>query len=194
MGYTTDFEGRFELDRPLSPELQSFLTRFSKTRRMARNLPPNYGVEGEFYIDGGGPHGQDHEDNIIDCNEPPSTQPGLWCQWIPSEDGMYIQWDGGEKFYHYTEWLQYIITNFLVPHNHVLNGQVKWSGEGINDIGILEVKDNQIIVHSGVISLTEDIDVQAKANELLSMLSVYEFSMKDRERFINRLKEMLEGK
>mgnify|MGYP000691612867 CR=1 FL=1 len=37
MGYTTDFEGTFALDRPLSPEHAAYLRAFSHTRRMARS-------------------------------------------------------------------------------------------------------------------------------------------------------------
>jgi hypothetical protein len=153
MGYTTDFEGRFNLNKELSDELDSYLTRFSETRRMARNLPEEYGVEGEFYVDGGGFCGQDHEPSVIDHNTPPSTQPGLWCQWVPTQDKMGIEWDGGEKFYDYTKWLKYIIDNFLEPKGYVLNGQVVWSGEEVTDVGVLEIKDNKVIEHHGVVSI-----------------------------------------
>jgi hypothetical protein len=47
---------------------------------------------------------QGHDLSIIDHNYPPENQPGLWCQWIPNEDGTAICWDGGEKFYNSIEW------------------------------------------------------------------------------------------
>jgi hypothetical protein len=149
MGYTTDFNGKFALNKPLDDDLYNFLIKFSETRRMARNVDPKYGVEGEFYVDGKGGFGQAHEDNIIDNNRPPKTQPGLWCQWVPTEDKMFITWDGGEKFYQYIEWLLYIIENFLAPKDYVLNGEVEYEGESRDDFGKIVVKDNEVSVLYG---------------------------------------------
>ena len=70
--------------------------------------------------------------------------PSFWCQWVPHEDGEYIVWDGEEKFYAYEEWLVYIIDNLLTPKGYVLNGDVKWQGEDMDDRGILTVKDNVV--------------------------------------------------
>lgn len=150
MGYSTDFDGRFNLNKELDEDLYNYLIKFSETRRMARNLPSEYGTEGEFYVDGDGHAGQAREDNIIDYNKPPVTQPGLWCQWVPTDDRKGIEWDGNEKFYEYTKWLKYIINNLLEPKGYILNGSVRWSGEDMYDIGTLEVKDNVVIEHSGV--------------------------------------------
>ena len=144
MGYTTDFSGQFNLNKKLDPEMHQYLVKFSETRRMKRNLPPCYGIEGEHYVDGSGPFGQGREDNIVEYNQPPRTQPGLWCQWRPSQDGKSIVWDGGEKFYHYIEWLQYIISNYLSPKGYVLNGEVEWQGESEDDTGVIVVKHNEI--------------------------------------------------
>ena len=144
MGYTTDFKGGFEINKPLREELKNYLTKFSETRRMKRKLDDKFGVEGEFYVDGGGYAGQDRESNIIDYNSPPKTQPGLWCQWIPNEDGTEIVWDGGEKFYEYVAWLEYIIKNFLEPEGYVLNGEVHFQGEYYNDNGVIVVTDNKV--------------------------------------------------
>lgn len=36
--------------------------------------------------------------------------PGIWCQWIINSNGRLL-WNGGEKFHHYIEWLQYLIDN-----------------------------------------------------------------------------------
>lgn len=144
MGYTTDFAGEFKLNRQLDTETANYLRKFAETRRMKRKLPLEYGVEGEFYVDGTGYAGQGHEDNVIDHNSPPSTQPGLWCQWIPNEDGTAIVWDGGEKFYDYVEWIEYIIKNFLAPKGYVLNGDVQWQGEDAGDVGVISIKDNVV--------------------------------------------------
>lgn len=148
MGYTTDFEGRFLLNKKLDDQTYEFLKKFNQTRRMKRNVSPEYGVEGEFYVDGGGFMGQADENNVIDHNTPPRTQPGLWCQWMPSEDKKGIEWDGGEKFYRYIEWLGYLITKILAPKGYVLNGRVRWQGADPSDTGVIIIKDNKIRTES----------------------------------------------
>jgi hypothetical protein len=147
MGYTTEFKGRFLLNKPLDKELQSYLLQFAQTRRMARDTsqlyqdPDNhkdYGIEGEFYVGGLGIMGQGDDESVIDHNRPPSTQPGLWCQWVPSKDGTGIEWDGNEKFYHYVEWMKYILKNFLIPKGYDISGKVHYQGEESSDHGVLD--------------------------------------------------------
>lgn len=147
MGYTTDFKGILKLDHKLDVETHAFLKKLANTRRMKRKLPSTFGVEGEFYVDGGGMMGQDHDESVIDYNSPPSTQPGLWCQWVPTEDGTGIEWDGGEKFYNYVEWLEYIISKVLAPKNYKLSGKISWRGEDFDDRGTITVKDNAITIN-----------------------------------------------
>ena len=142
MGYTTDFRGAFILDKPLTPELQEFLTAFADTRRMKRK-ETGLGVENEFQVD-------DNNDTVLDGNLQPSTQPGLWCQWQPNEDGTEIVWDGGEKFYMYHIWLVYLIEKILKPNGYVVNGTVEYRGEEWDDNGTLEVEDNQVFLDSKI--------------------------------------------
>jgi len=92
--------------------------------------------------------GQDKDSSIIDYNSPPTTQPGLWCQWIPSKSKDAIEWDGNEKFYDYVEWIQYMINNFFSPWGYVLNGIVYWKGEDENDVGLINIKNNVLEVKS----------------------------------------------
>ena len=146
MGYTTDFIGRFELNKQLSPKMQQYLKLFNETRRMKRNTDEVFGVQGEFYVFGGGSFGQANEPNIIDFNEPPTTQPSLWNQWTPTQDGMGIEWDGGEKFYNYTEWLVYLINKILAPNGYILNGVVQWQGEENGDVGEIFVENNRVFI------------------------------------------------
>lgn len=114
MGYSTDFIGQFNLNKPLDEETKTFLQKLAGTRRMARKFPNDeHGVDGEFFIDGGGEYGQARDLTIIDYNTPPSTQPSLWCQWVPNKDGTAIIWDGGEKFYGYRAWIEYIVEKYL---------------------------------------------------------------------------------
>ena len=131
-----------------------------------------YGVEGSFFVGGLGSFGQDNDSSVLDCNEPPGamsyssdvdfktrwdenqkriadglSQPGLWCQWI-LEDNETLNWDGGEKFYNYVEWLEYLIKNFFEPWGIKLNGKLKWQGEDNSDMGKIEVIDNIINVYT----------------------------------------------
>jgi hypothetical protein len=140
----------------------------------ALNLP--LGTKGEFYC-GTGMAGQDGgcfnngaDSSVVEYNRAPGErdggQPGLWNQWNPSEDGTKIQWDGSEKFYNYTEWLEYLINTFLAPWGYKVNGQVEWRGEDNSDIGVLEVIDNVVTAHSGkTIAHLEDERKYAKMTE-----------------------------
>ena len=165
MGYTTYFSGSFKFDKPLEPWLVEYVNKFCNSRRMKRDndkikeLFPNWkelcfkgelGTEGEYFIGGLGFMGQDIEDSVIDHNRPAYTQPGLWCQWIVTEDGKALVWDEGEKFYNYEEWLRYLIDNFFEPLGYVLNGEVTWDGEESDDIGTITVTDNYVEMEYGV--------------------------------------------
>jgi len=170
MGYTTDFNGHFEISPPLNPDQIAYLKALAETRRMARNadivagfpdpkreavgLP--IGPEGAFFVGSelmngsedtcGGTvcAGQAHDDSITNYNGPPSGQPGLWLQWTPNEDGSQLEWDWGEKFYDYVEWLAYMIENFFEPWGRKLNGEVDWVGEDSSDRGTIHIKNNKI--------------------------------------------------
>jgi hypothetical protein len=78
--------------------------------------------------------------------KPEQCQPGLWCQWVISDDCTLLEWDGGEKFYYYTEWLEYMIKHFFNPWGIKLNGEIEWNGEDRNDRGKIVVTDNEVIV------------------------------------------------
>jgi len=160
MGYTTSFEGRFELDKPLNPDQVAYVKKFHKTRRMRRNaetcgqLPDPLrkainlpiGEEAGYFVSGEGFCGQDRDENILDYNQPPKGQPGLWCQWEPTDDGRFIEWDGSEKFYNYIEWIEYYIEHFFKSWGLKLTGNVFWSGEDPTDIGIIKIRDNTIFI------------------------------------------------
>lgn len=166
MGYTTDFDGLFEVTPPLKPEHAAYLKAFSGTRRMVRDgfktakrpdpvreavgLP--VGDNGAYFVGEGGecgqgdfPKGDFHGKSvgIVDYNSPPSGQPGLWRQWEPMEDGTALLADG-EKFYAYVPWLEYLIKHFFGPWGYKLNGAVKWQGEESTDCGTIHVRDSVI--------------------------------------------------
>lgn len=71
------------------------------------------------------------------------TQPGYWCQWVPTSDTT-LGWDGGEKFYEYEDWIIYLVRHFLAPWGYTLNGIVSWQGEEPDDRGRIIITDNQI--------------------------------------------------
>lgn len=153
MGYSTDFYGQFKLNKKLDNKTYEFLTKLATTRRMKRRgLPSEYGTDGEFYVNGSGDFGQAEESNIVDYNTPPRTQPSLWCQWIPTEDRKGITWDGGEKFYEYVAWLQYIMNSVLIPRGYKLSGTVEFQGEDRDDRGLIVVKAGKITVKRARVS------------------------------------------
>jgi hypothetical protein len=163
MGYTTTFQGQFNLDKPLTEAHAAYLKRFSETRRMKRRnvdwlhqqpdplriaLWLGVGEEGCYYVGSEAPAGQDfNSPSVLDPNSPPADQPGLWCKWTPTEDRTGIQWNQQEKFYDYVEWLEYLIEHFLRPWGYTLNGRVRWRGEEFDDIGTLVVDDNVVSKH-----------------------------------------------
>lgn len=167
MGYTTDFNGSFNLDKPLTKEHKAYLEAFASTRRMKRKqsltakrsdplreaagLP--VGKEGAYFVGEGGHCGQgagfgEHNGipDLAEYNYPPAGQPSLWCQWVPNADGTAIVWDEGEKFYEYVAWIEYLIENFLKPWGYVLNGEVEWYGEERDDRGMIVVDNNVVRV------------------------------------------------
>jgi hypothetical protein len=134
--------------------------------RDAVNL--DVGDEGAYFVSSRGIAGQEQADGIfgdddefecdedgnpikdvIDFNKPPKGQPGLWCQWRPSDDGKLIAWDGGEKFYHYVEWLEYLLKHFLAPWGYGLKGTVEWQGDDSGDIGRIFVQGQEVSTKHG---------------------------------------------
>ncbi len=161
MGYTTSFRGSFEFSRSLTKEEQTFLNTFSASRRMKWDVaklqatfcgkhgnpftPSDpYGPEGAFFTFDNDEECYNHP-AVVNYNKPPTGQPGLWCLWTCNENTLY--WSGGEKFYNYVEWLQYLIDTFFSPWGITLDGAVQWEGEDPTDLGVISVRHNRIQVH-----------------------------------------------
>ena len=111
MGYTTEFDGYFELSRPLTQEEKTYIQLFNRTRRMKRNVEELhklyngkhgnpaaethydiYGHEGEFFVGGPGDFGQGRDSSIIEFNTPPG-QPVMagsesFAKWMMLRDDM----------------------------------------------------------------------------------------------------------
>jgi hypothetical protein len=166
MGYTTTFCGEFKVDPPLSKAEIDYLEKFSRSRRMHRKSGP-------YFVDGKGEFGSNDPD-VIDQNTPPKGQPGLWCQWVPSEDGKEIHWDDGEKFYEADDWIRYLIEHFLKPGakavgkvpgivgGHIVSGWVEAQGEEDGDLWAIDVKSNKVRILRGRVvygELEEDFRV-----------------------------------
>jgi hypothetical protein len=165
MGYRTDFSGTLTLSKELTKEQLTFVNSLSETRRMSRDNTkllelykgehgyPNadktnanevYGLNGEYFVGGTGDGGQDYDDSIIDYNTPSESQPGLWCNWMV--EGTELEWDGGEKFYYYVEWLNYLVHHCFNPWGVKLNGKIMFRGEEMIDVGVIRVVNNNIEV------------------------------------------------
>lgn len=180
MGYTTEFKGSLQFDKPLTASQIAYIQAFNNTRRMKRKaeyaevlkddlrvavgLP--IGEEGAYYVGShsDGNMGQKNDASVLDHNTPPGQltyatggyevnkqrikeglcQPGLWCQWTVSDDGTKLEWDGGEKFYYFTEWLQYLINHFFNVWGVKLNGTIKWQGEDMDDRGEIFVEESEV--------------------------------------------------
>jgi hypothetical protein len=69
MGYTTEFDGRVGISPPLNAHEIAYLRKFAASRRMDR-------ARGPYFVDGSGPFGQDHDDDIRDFNKPPAGTGG----------------------------------------------------------------------------------------------------------------------
>ena len=148
MSYHTEFEGRIEVEPPLSTAEVEFLTKFSQTRRMKRKLGP-------YYVGGTGHLGQGKDSDIIDYNAPPRGQPWLICSWRPTLDGTAIEWDENEGPEKPVEWMRYLIKHFIAPTHicrlpfltgHICNGTILAQGEDMRDRWQLAVSNNAVQV------------------------------------------------
>lgn len=156
MGYSTEFEGQFEVNPPLRPHHLAYLKAFSKMHhvqhdarivgllpdplRKAVGLP--VGVEGEYFVN---PDAEAYHRAVLHHGRYPETQPGLNCDWTPTDDGTAIIWNGVEKFYNYVEWLEYLMKNFLTPWGYEVSGSVSWQGDDSDDVGDIFVESNGVI-------------------------------------------------
>lgn len=168
MGYTTEFNGGFYTDKPVTNALREYLCKFSETRRMMRDpekikeIYPNWkdlcfngqlGEYGELFTVNDNCFGQSKDDSILNYNSPAPTQPGLWCDWecnlVGKDNGedaqmCKIEWNGSEKFYYYVKWLEYIIETFLKPSGISINGAALAVGEELGDAVYILVDDNRV--------------------------------------------------
>jgi hypothetical protein len=72
--------------------------------------------------------------------------PDALCQWEVDDNGTTLEWDYGEKFYKYIEWLHYLNDKYFKPWNIKMNGEMHWEGEDPHDTGVITIEDNNITV------------------------------------------------
>ena len=171
MSYSTRFQGRFVLDRPLRPEHREYLAAFALTRRVRRDsgvtaarpdpvrsragLP--VGDEGGYFVGAGGMLGQEgggalfdpggrpaQELGVLDFNAPPDGQPHLWCCWQPTDDGASIHCPEPGSHYEYASWLRYLARHFLTRWGHTASGKVLYEGADASDRGELELSGDVV--------------------------------------------------
>lgn len=161
MGYTTSFDGEFHLDPPdrvTQDDLDAAIVSGIKPPR------PNQWVTGTRQLTNKERstlvrlRGYASADQVVGAPCPLGHQhhkseacmlgvevfvpdldymPDSWCQW-EIHDGRLV-WDEGDKFYHYIEWLCWLIRNVFDPRGVGLDGEVTWYGEDFDDRGKIRV-------------------------------------------------------
>jgi len=159
LGYTTEFTGRFNLNKKLEDKHSLFLKNYARTRHCSYKVKPSNcmidvnispGYFGEFFAaDNSDYYNSKYEKFITEMNDNPNT-PGLWCNWQPTEDNLGIEWNGMEKFYSYVEWLNFIMSKFLIPWGYELSGSIFFQGEDEEDNGVIKVKDNFAFINEEI--------------------------------------------
>jgi len=117
MGYTTEFDGSIVIEPPLS---DNFVNRFNEIANK-RNNEYGDGVEGSFdHVCHNKLGRKGRAFGLISVGL--SEVPGCWCHWIleNQQHATILMWDGGEKFYYYVQWLQYVI-DFILTNNNTNN-------------------------------------------------------------------------
>lgn len=153
MGVQTEYLGHIEIEPSLTLREISYLSAFSRSRRCGCSGRP-YGVPelGANHVGA--------EKSTDRCNRMAKGQPSLWCQWVPCPTGCCLAWDGREKFYAGTAWLQYLIDHFLRPgaeasktsqrqftgftFDHQLNGVIAGCQLDNRELFLIRVEDNDV--------------------------------------------------
>ena len=179
MGYTTYFEGGFSFNKKISNRLKDYINGFANTRHMLYNtekIKKDYEFYRIFTYDGNlGENGCLINDTkrlldgfkseyVLDYNNN-GVCPSLWAQWIVSDDGTELVWDGGEKFYEYDKWLVFYINNFFKKEDIILNGVSYYFGEDSQDAGFLIVDNNKVYMYNYLDTLFEEVIAKHNKNE-----------------------------
>lgn len=152
MGYTTEFQGVLTLTPALKMEQYAKLCALESDEFSSAN----------------------------ELKEAKVKAPVGYCQWIPTKDGKGLEWNGGEKFYEYTEWLEYICSA-LDAWGVKANGTITWKGEDRNDIGTITVTDNKVVAEKDDIvpKGTSKLDVAVKSLEKIAKMDARDVEADD---------------
>jgi hypothetical protein len=123
MGYTTEFIGHIEIAPALNTAEQQYLSAFGHSRR-CQVAPSPYDIPGNPAA------AFERTSGEIDAyNSIATGQPSLWCGWHPCFEGCCLSFDGIEKFYNATRWMEYLIQHFLAPGAIAQRSGASWFGE-----------------------------------------------------------------
>jgi hypothetical protein len=143
-----------------------------------------------------------HKESIINVSKPPRNQPGLWCRWMVKKEReiFSLNWSPCNQFLYYIEWLEYLMENFIIPRNYVLNGSMdvlyeseEYFSENNEDeykkvvVGTIVIVNNVIHLNGGVSKCEMEIfnrngKIKKKSIEgLRSLRTVYNFYDSDSE-------------
>lgn len=125
MGYTTEFDGQFDLS-PLPLPAEVVLQLMDLADVCGRDI---------------------NDDDA----------PDSYNQWELTKDRQHLKWDGGEKFYSYREWLQYLIDHVCKPAGITVSGSVDYSGEEVTDVGVLTVIDGVVVDQKKAVINDQDL-------------------------------------
>ncbi len=204
MGYTTKFVGGFSFDKTPSKAVIDYINSFSLTRHVKRDTErikdifPDWkkrcwkgmlGEQAEYFLQKYDEMYDKHtpiydvdsylkRNGIEDDNNPPESQPSLWCQWIINNKNELV-WNGAEKFYEYDNWLEYLIENFFQPEGLILSGRCMYIGERGDDWGYICIDNNKVMKIPSQIEVIDNKDVvtlrmpDVLKEELENVLRVY---------------------
>lgn len=133
--------GCFTIDKPLTNILYKFLQDFLRCQHIAKRVDNNkFGFQGEFSTN------PEHE-NLYEPIKQASTQPSIYCQWRIHEDKQSI-FCNDVLDESYVDWLVYILNKVLRPNGYNLIGTVVLKSSETDKIKTLEIKNNDVWVHS----------------------------------------------
>ncbi len=169
----TVVSGYLRVEPPLNRQEVAYLQAFNATRRVLRQRGP-YAVHddrsGQESLQPRAPKNAGAD--IIDMNSPAEGQPGLWCPWTVSDDGLFVQWD--EQAVDGTvlaPWLAYLLGHFLIGEalrdhdvrragesnrfasfsfDHEVFGVTEMRGEEPDDRWALSVHGRELVMHQAV--------------------------------------------
>jgi len=122
MGYAVYYSGEVEVTPSLTED-------DARTIRAFVNLEPTDETRPLFAA-------------IAESSEP--DLPGYGSLLTVSEERDAILPEEGESRHGVRMWLKLLIEHFLGPRGYVLNGEVEWDGEDLEDRGRLFIKDNEL--------------------------------------------------